>query len=417
MTKIEAKAVLNSKPFDTGIDRMVGKVSGFQSKLGGLKKAIGGAFVVGSVVRFANQTLNAADEIDNLAKQSGLSIEGVQALKIAAEELGVGFEGLRPTINQFRRALDNAESGNVSAKQAFKDLGIEMSDLKGLNVEQALGLVTRKMYEGAESAQVMAASQKVLGAESTRVQSILMEYGRVGIGGLIDQYKDLIRTQEEVIAADRLQELQERNARRISARAGGILAKGIATIELLARAATPGGKSAEELDKEIFGDPEGQAKLMQDILKRRRELSRKLEEVRAEEQITEINQMRIRLGMTPEERREADIKKLHKLYGELNEEATATGRLDIVKQIYEIESQIAKTKKDAKDKELSGDALSGDALRRIGGASFSETSYLTGQFGPFRSEDKRLTKSQVDLLRKSNETLRLIYEKKGSSFL
>jgi hypothetical protein len=371
MATIRNKATLDSKPFSSGVDQMKAKVGGFSKSLKSMKGAVAGAFAVGALVKWANSSMNAADEIDNLTKQTGLNVEEVQALKIAAEEAGIGFETLRPTINQFRRALDQAMSGNQSMIKSLKTMGIQMDDIAGLTVGQSLDLVTSKMYEGRDSAEVMAESVKLLGSESTRVQAILFELGEVGIGGLIDKYKEYMMAVEAVNAADRQQEIVERTNRRILSRSANLFAKGVGTWELLLRG---GGR---KLDEEIFGNPEKQARLAKDANDKRREYMRAAAEARAKMEIDQINEQRRIAAMREEEQQKYYKDKLDELNAELAIAKTAQERLEIIKEIAKIEGKIKEDKIEAIEAEKQEGKFSD--LRRIGANLITPESL--GRFG------------------------------------
>jgi len=189
MPIISNKATLDSTGFMRGMDRMEGKVKGFSKSLSHVRSAMAGSFAVGGLVAFYNQALKTADGIDNMAKQAGLGVEALQAIKFVAEEAGVGFDTMRPAINQLRRAIAEAKSGNDNFLQSFAKLGIGIDDLKSKNTEQLLFDVGKAMHEGGGSADVATAAVKVMGAESTRLNEILKTLGSEGLDQLISKLK------------------------------------------------------------------------------------------------------------------------------------------------------------------------------------------------------------------------------------
>ena len=212
MATIRNKATLDSKPFTQGVDRMEAKVAGFSQNVMKLGKTFGVAFGAAALVKFTKDTLDAADAIDNLAKQTDLSNETLQALKFTSEEAGVEFETMRPAINQFRRALEAAKTGSDAQIKAFKTLGISAKEFASMSTEQALMAVGKAMHEGADSAETMQASTLLLGAEATRLRGVLMQLGSEGIDSVKDKLKEMgvIMSDDVVRAADKMQERLDR---------------------------------------------------------------------------------------------------------------------------------------------------------------------------------------------------------------
>lgn len=191
MAIISNKAILDSRPFATGIDQMTGKVRSFDKTLKGIKGSMGAMFAVGGITAFIKNALSTADEIDNMAKQAGLGVEAFQALQAAGKEAGISFETMRPPINALRRAIDKAKEGSEQQVEAFESLGISMSDLRNLKTEEVLAKVGAAMNRSEGNSEALVASTVVLGAESTRLQEIFKQLGEEGIDALIEKFKRL----------------------------------------------------------------------------------------------------------------------------------------------------------------------------------------------------------------------------------
>jgi chromosome segregation ATPase len=209
VAEIKGRLSLDGKPFIDTLKGVGDKMEkDFGKQLTDIGKKIGAAFAIREVVQFAQEALNAADAIDNMAAQSDLGYEAVQALKVSAEDAGVAFETLRPAINAMRRSVEEAITGNEQYKEAFENLGISIEDLKNQNTEQTFDAITRAMADSNANAETLTASTKVLGAESTRLQGMLIDLGQQGLQNVIDKLKEQNRIldNETVASLDQAQQ-------------------------------------------------------------------------------------------------------------------------------------------------------------------------------------------------------------------
>lgn len=253
MAQINVKAVLDSKAFSSAIDRMESKVQGFSTKIGSIKSTLSAAFAVGGIMRMVGAAAKAADEIDNLAQQTDLSVEALQALRVMADEAGISFDTMRPTINFLRRAIASALSGNDKLIESFSKLGITFGELKSLRTEQILNLVAKRMAESGGSAETNAEAVKVLGAESTRLNNLLIQLGDEGLQNVIDRMTEMgqISSKEVIQSLDRFEESSSRLGRRLGTLGTNIAGFSMMSLEALGTAlgALTAGGSIEDVRK------------------------------------------------------------------------------------------------------------------------------------------------------------------------
>lgn len=90
-----------------------------------------GAAVVGAMATTAIAVSQSAEQIDLLAKTTGISREELQALDYAARQEGTSLEALATGIARMSRNMYDASKGIGEARRAFKDLGIQVTDSNG----------------------------------------------------------------------------------------------------------------------------------------------------------------------------------------------------------------------------------------------------------------------------------------------
>lgn len=105
--------------------------TGISMEAVGKSMTIFGMAIVGAMGAVVLSTAEAADEIDDLAKRTGISRENLQALSYAAEQNGASLETLVKGLGHLSKNMYEANNGSQSARDAFDTLGISIYDANG----------------------------------------------------------------------------------------------------------------------------------------------------------------------------------------------------------------------------------------------------------------------------------------------
>lgn len=109
------------------IDKTKAAFTAIKGRIGSLQTAIAGLAIGAGLKKFAG-------EIDNLAKSSsklGLTVNQLQSLQFAGELTGVSADKLTQGLARFSKGISEAAAGTGTAKKAFDDLGISITDSEG----------------------------------------------------------------------------------------------------------------------------------------------------------------------------------------------------------------------------------------------------------------------------------------------
>lgn len=157
---------LDSAQFQAGIanvsksmKKMEKDFQGFGKRLGSLSKTfVSGLAVAAAGTAASLLSVNAAlgkakaamQEFSQLADQSkrlGLTAEALQELRFAAEQAGVAAGNFDTAFRRFTRRAAEAARGTGSAKNAFKELGVSLTDSQGnmRTMEDLFGAVADAM--------------------------------------------------------------------------------------------------------------------------------------------------------------------------------------------------------------------------------------------------------------------------------
>ncbi len=172
------------------------------NKIGGL---VAGAAAAVGFVSLGKAAIDAADRMNDLSKQTGISVEQLSRLDYAAQQSGASGEVLIGAFRKLTKAAVESRDGTGEAAEAFKALGISVVDANGnLKDGQALLLETAQAFsEQEDGAAKSAAAMRLFGKSGAELIPFLNE-GADGIQKLMDKADQLGATMsgEAARAAD-----------------------------------------------------------------------------------------------------------------------------------------------------------------------------------------------------------------------
>lgn len=132
--------MVDSAAAEKSISSTSDKAESFGTKIGkGIKTAakwgaaIGaGAAVVGAgMYKMATSSAETTDRIDKLSQKIGMSRQGFQEMDFIASQSGMAIESLQVGFKTLRGAMEQAEKGTGKGAEAFKALGVSVTDSSG----------------------------------------------------------------------------------------------------------------------------------------------------------------------------------------------------------------------------------------------------------------------------------------------
>jgi len=173
----EFKSGLNEATKLTG--DFSGKLTGLQGQVQGFSAVFGRMFTVAAVSAAAREVLQYADRIEDLADQTGLTVEALQEMDFAAKQTGTSLEGF---TNVVFKLGTNLAQGTNSIRDATVALGLSYEALRQLSPEAQFREVAKALAE-VENVQ-----------ERNRLGVILMGKGYKEVAGAINEgYDEMAR--------------------------------------------------------------------------------------------------------------------------------------------------------------------------------------------------------------------------------
>lgn len=161
--------------------------------VGGVK-ALAGAIkeLAGSLASCVTDSAKFADSVSSLSVKTGLSTDTIQEFQYMAELTDVSLETVTGSLTKLTKNMDAAKDGTGSAADAFKALGVEVTDVEGnlrsnsdvfLEVIDALG-------EMDNATERDATSMAIFGKKAQDLNS-LVAIGSKGIEGFAKEAHDM----------------------------------------------------------------------------------------------------------------------------------------------------------------------------------------------------------------------------------
>lgn len=189
-----------------------GDTSGLENALGRASRNIKGfaALAAGAAVAAAGglavltrQGLESVDALAKLSRSMDASINGLQAVQIAASDAGVSVSDANTSLQMLARGLVDAEEAGSPAAQALEALGLNARELSSLDADERIAKIADRMKEMKLSAGQASAVMRDLGIRS-REMALLMIQGGDAIRGARGAVRDfgLEISQEQAAAIE-----------------------------------------------------------------------------------------------------------------------------------------------------------------------------------------------------------------------
>src|SRR6185503_6943255 len=137
---------------EKGVGSLKGELAGLAA---GLAAGIG-------IAALAREALQFAEAVTKVHDQTGLAVDSIQYLRLAADLTGVSIDSLAGLVNKMQRQLVEA-SGNKKVAQQFKDIGLEIEDLRKMRPEDQLQAIAKAIAEIQDPAEQSAAAVLAFG--------------------------------------------------------------------------------------------------------------------------------------------------------------------------------------------------------------------------------------------------------------
>jgi len=173
--------------------KLSGVGAGFSKSMGRLSTAtaLGAGALTGLFVAM-EKSASAGDRIAKFSRRVGLTVEGLQALRFAADQSGVGMEDADKAFEKFGRSVSEAAAGMGEAGKLFSAMGISLKDSTGrLRKQEDILLDLAQVYTKIQDPQDKLRASMVLFGKSGGGMVEMLNQGRDGVQDLMALYQRL----------------------------------------------------------------------------------------------------------------------------------------------------------------------------------------------------------------------------------
>jgi hypothetical protein len=144
------------------------------------------------VFKFVDSVATTGDEIAKTAKKVGAGVEELQRLRFAADRSGADVAKMDLAIKNLAKNMEDAKNnGALPFRQALEEMGISLTELEGLTVEEKFGVFADAMLEVEDAGQRVALAMNTFGARAgPELIPLLLESSK-GITALGDKAEEL----------------------------------------------------------------------------------------------------------------------------------------------------------------------------------------------------------------------------------
>ncbi|MDF2589828.1 MAG: hypothetical protein K0S41_3669 [Anaerocolumna sp.] len=150
----------------------------------------GTGLAIGGLMALADSTAGTADKWDKLSLRTGIAVEELQRWGYAAGQSGADISVLETGMKKLSNTMIDAQNGSESAKSAYEQLGISMTDLATMTPEQTFESVMTALAGMEEGALKNSIGNDLLGKSYTELKPLIAQ-GADGMQALKDRADEL----------------------------------------------------------------------------------------------------------------------------------------------------------------------------------------------------------------------------------
>lgn len=132
-SKAAAELGKNFDKMDKAAEKTSKSISAKMKNMGKSFAAVGAAVAAtgAAAVAFGQQMADLTNELVDASTKSGIAVDTLAGLRLAAEGSGLAFANLEGGLIKFQSAMDSANKGSKLTADAFAGLGVDVADANG----------------------------------------------------------------------------------------------------------------------------------------------------------------------------------------------------------------------------------------------------------------------------------------------
>ncbi len=167
----------------------------------GLRMTAIGAGILAPLAAAVKVFSDTGDSLDEMSARTGVSVEALSELGLAAELSGADLATLETGLRKMQKAINEAAGGSKSAIEALAQLGLNVQDLVNLSPEQQFKLIADRISKIEDPTRRAALAMEIFGKSGTRLLPMIQD-GAKGLEVFQEQARRLGLTVSTQTAKD-----------------------------------------------------------------------------------------------------------------------------------------------------------------------------------------------------------------------
>lgn len=205
LAELAVKIKVDTQPLQAGLgkaDTSMGKFSATVKRHStAIKLALVGiaTAIVGIGIKSVMTYTKTGDAIAKMAKRTGFGVKALSELNYVAKRSGFELGSIEKATKRMSRAIIDAERGLETYARVFRDLGLDIADLRAMTPEEQFWAICGALADLEDQTLKTALAQEVFGRAGTELLPMLEE-GAEGIADLKEEAHELGNIYDEVSA-------------------------------------------------------------------------------------------------------------------------------------------------------------------------------------------------------------------------
>lgn len=213
-------------------ETMKSRMGGMAKSVAGMGMALGAGMVVAGITSAVQSAFELGSSLSEASEKMGVTVEGLQRLRVAARETGVSNEQLDSAMTKLNKSLGELQLGEAAATKAYAQIGLSADQLKGKKPDEALRLIADALNKIPDPQQRIAIGSELMGRGFAQLIPMIS-----GGSEALDKYAEQSKKSGEV---------SDENAKKLDELAdtweGMKVSVGVATANIIASTASMFGK-------------------------------------------------------------------------------------------------------------------------------------------------------------------------------
>lgn len=198
---LRAELAAGIAQFTSDFNKAANSVVNFERQFKRIGTGLAAGFGASQVLQFGKAILESASALSEQAQKLGVSVEAMQAYRIAFQQSGSSAQAADAQLARLNRTIGQAGEGSKAAISAFEGIGLSWDRLSKTKPDERLALVARGLLSIQDPARRAASEVALFGKSGQEIEAVLASLAP-GIDALKSKFGGLIVSQQVADKAD-----------------------------------------------------------------------------------------------------------------------------------------------------------------------------------------------------------------------